>query len=280
MAHANSNRVKSAAREREEASAMDVKKITLELTRANFTVRRQAALVYIGLRVRRMFAELWDWLFRHFRTEMENDAKHHPVKNVQEFKNLLSDLTGAPENLDKRISQYCTKHENRFLLCVLLTCMQSDSRMGASEKHINERMMCLHNTTVHSLCCVSALQFDRYWSCFVVSVTEEVYRLLEDPCSEYYSRGPTPLATVYLREHFSRLLNDFYWEHVQQLSDSRNNDIFNGHEEGARTGLRAMLGLYSENSASSDHTQQDSVRLSRNQRQQYSAQVPDLFARI
>lgn len=285
MAHTNGDcaqpaHAKRALQQRGQTLNMDVKKITLELKRANCTVRRQAALVYIGLRTRRMFAELWKWLFLHCRTEMEEDENHRPIKNVEEFKNLMRGVTGAPENLDGRISQYCTKHENRFLLCILLACIQSDTAMSASEHRINERMMCLHSTTVHSLCSVPVLLFDRYWSRFVVAVTEEVHRLMEDPSSEYYTRGPTPLATAYLREHFSRLLSEFYWEYAQQLTDSQNNHIFNGHEESARTRLRTMLGLYNTHGSSIDDAQKDVAGWGRRQRQQDSAQIPDVFARI
>ena len=254
-------------------SSLDIKKLTLELTRANVTVRHQAALIYIGLRVSRMFKELWKWLFLHYRRTILDEHKHHPVvKTTKQFKNLFDNLNGAPENLDKRLSRYCSRYENRFLLCTLLACMQPDTETDLYERHINKKMMALHNTTVHSLCSVPTFAFDRYWSCFVVAVTEEAHRMLADPLSEYYSQRNNPLATAYLCEEFSRLLGEFYWQHVQQLTSCDNNNILNGHEEASRSGLRTMLGLYTATNKHQSELDSDFY--------QHSTHIPDLFARI
>jgi len=133
--------------------------------------------------------------------------------------------------------------------------------------------------------------FDQYWSHFVVAIGREIDSLLEDPSSDFYSRQTTPLATSYLKEQFRRLLNKFYWDHVQQMTPQQHNDLFNEHNKVARDSLRTMLHIYSQ-ATDADHgsgssqsaavnggcesTNDSLVR--RGQRRVNGLHVPDIFA--
>lgn len=264
--------------EREEAM-MDTEKRKLELTRANIGVRSQAAIAYLGLRVRRMFDELWTWLFAHYRKKTACIASEEVILDVREFKRLLSNCTGPPEELDHRLRCYCSGHPNRFSLCLLMASMQTDRQMAASTHRINEHMMRLHRSILHSLCTVPVCMFDQYWSHFIVAVGREAHSLLEDPSSDFYSRQNTPLATSYLKERFRHLLNKFYWDHVQQLTSQQHNDIFNEHDKVARNSLRTMLHVYSQSGVADDaFVSTNELYVHHRQRRGNGIHVPDMFA--
>ncbi len=206
-------RVYKSDSERKQAISIEVQRAQLDLVRLTMSLQHDTATNFVLVRTREMINCVWNWIHQHY--ILQGTALAAPVYDFDTFKVVICSSYCELEELKPCISWYCNLFNDRYLFATVLFAVGT-TLFEQSELRIAQSMLySIHTSSADAASTVGPLRHDEYWNCFLKHLLKEMCSAVRDR-TKAMKNAASQTAANYLEQKFASLIDEFYWNVLQQ----------------------------------------------------------------